>query len=113
MDSNSEFDALSEKFNSLCDENILSDTSHKEVKNVISSHSSSISTFNYKKISIIASGLYILSLFLTYYVLDPKYYQENEKTVKRQFLFCSVCIFLFLIIYYYTFSYILRKVLKN
>lgn len=110
MDNNSEFDALSEKFNSLCDDNILSEASHKDVKNVIID---STSNFNYKKISIIASGLYILSLFLTYYVLDPKYYQENEKTIKRQFLFCSVCIFLFLIIYYYTFSYILKKVLKN
>lgn len=110
MDSNSEFDALSEKFNSLCDDNILSEASHKDVKNVITV---STSNFNYKKISIITSGLYILSLFLTYYVLDPKYYQENEKTIKRQFLFCSVCIFLFLLIYYYTFSYILKNVLKN
>lgn len=110
MDSNSEFEALSEKFNSLCDDTILSDTSHKEIKNIVTDTTSNL---NYKKISIIASGVYILSLFLTYYVLDPKYYQEDEITIKRQFLFCSVCIFLFLIIYYYTFSYVLRKVLKN
>jgi hypothetical protein len=110
MDNNSEFETLSEKFNSLCDESTLSDISHKEVKNIAKVATSSI---NYKKVSIIASGLYVLSFFLTYYVLDPKYYQENEKTIKRQFLFCSICIFLFLIIYYYTFSYILRKVLKN
>ena len=110
MDSNSEFEALSEKFNSLCDDTILFDTSHKEIKNIVTDTTSNL---NYKKISIIASGVYILSLFLTYYVLDPKYYQEDEITIKRQFLFCSVCIFLFLIIYYYTFSYVLRKVLKN
>ena len=110
MDNNSEFEALSEKFNSLCDDTILFDTSHKEIKNIVTDTTSNL---NYKKISIIASGVYILSLFLTYYVLDPKYYQEDEITIKRQFLFCSVCIFLFLIIYYYTFSYILRKVLKN
>jgi len=110
MDNNSEFEALSEKFNSLCDDTILFDTSHKEIKNIVTDTTSNL---NYKKISIIASGVYILSLFLTYYVLDPKYYQEDEITIKRQFLFCSVCIFLFLIIYYYTFSYVLRKVLKN
>ena len=110
MDNNSEFEALSEKFNSLCDDTILFDTSHKEIKNIVTDTTSNL---NYKKISIIASGVYILSIFLTYYVLDPKYYQEDEITIKRQFLFCSVCIFLFLIIYYYTFSYVLRKVLKN
>ncbi len=110
MDNNSEFEALSEKFNSLCDDTILSDTSHKEIKNIVTEATSNL---NYKKISIIAAGVYILSLLLTYYVLDPKYYQEDEITIKRQFLFCSVCIFLFLIIYYYTFSYVLRKVLKN
>ena len=110
MDNNSEFEALSEKFNSLCDDSILSDTSHKEIKNTVMDNTSNL---NYKKLSIIALGVYILSLFLTYYVLDPKYYQEDEVTIKRQFLFCSVCIFFFLIIYYCTFSYVLKKVLKN
>lgn len=110
MDNNSEFEALSQKFNSLCDDNILSDTPPKETKTIVAD---SALNFNYKKLSIIALGVYILSFFLTYYVLDPKYYQEDEVTIKRQFLFCSVCIFFFLIIYYYIFSYILRKVLKN
>lgn len=107
MDEKSELDLLTNKFNSICDDTtaIVENTSTKNVP--ITKNRKTI--FNYKKVGLTILGVYILSVFLTYYVLDPKYYQEDGKTLKRQFLFCSVCVFLFLIIYYYGFRYILKK----
>lgn len=108
MDDSSEFDSLTERFNSLCDDNSVSEAIHKETEKIVATVSS-VPISNYKKVGITAFCLYIVSFFITYYIIDPKYYQENGKTLKKQFMFCSICVFLFLIIYYYGFRYILKK----
>lgn len=101
-----ELDSLTNKFNSICKE----DTAVESPKIIHSSNSvSKVSLTKYQKIGIIMFGVYVLSFLVTYYIIDPKYYQEEEKTNKKQFLFCSVCIFLFLLIFFYSFRHVLKK----
>lgn len=107
MEETSELDTLTTKFNNLCDDTV-------EIQTIPNTSSSSTSTKvtsikNYKKIGFMVLGVFIFSVILTYFFIDPKLYKENDKVSKKQFLFISLCVTLFLFIYYYGFRYILNK----
>lgn len=105
MEEKSELDTLTTKFNNLCDETVEIQT----VPNTSSSSTKVSSITNYKKIGFMVLGVFIFSTILTYFFIDPKLYKENDKVSKKQFLFISLCVTLFLFIYYYGFRYILNK----
>lgn len=105
MEETSELDTLTTKFNNLCDETVEIQTIPKP-----SSSSTKVTSItNYKKIGFMVLGVFIFSIILTYFFIDPKFYKENDKVSKKQFLFISLCVTLFLFIYYYGFRYILNK----
>lgn len=56
--------------------------------------------FNYKKYSILGGILFILSLLLVIFFLDEKYYKKNDKIQYHYILLDTICIMVFLILFY-------------
>lgn len=104
-----EFNTYTDKLSMLKENDNIVSSPKKITKTMFSS-----SKMDYKKYLYVLLGVYFFSLLVTYYFIDPKYYSEETdgkmKTNKKHFFFCSVCVTLFLIIYFYSFRIILRKV---
>ena len=58
--------------------------------------------FNYKKYSILGGILFILSLLLVIFFLDTKYYKKDDKIQYQYILLDTLCIMVFLVLFYFS-----------
>lgn len=68
---------------------------------------------NYKKILILLTILFIISITLTTFLLDEKFYKKDGKVNILSFLLDSFILFLFLLLFFFFTKWIIDKVFKN
>lgn len=67
---------------------------------------------NYKKIGILGGILFILSLLLVIFFLDTKYYKKEDKIQYQYILFDTICIMVFLVLFYFSTKWIQKLLSK-
>lgn len=68
--------------------------------------------FNYKKYSILGAILFVLSLLIVIFFLDEKYYKKNDKIQYHYILLDTICIMVFLILFYIS-TNLIKKLLNK
>ena len=82
------------------------------IQNEKSTSSYSLRGFNLKKIGIFGGILFILSLLIVIFFLDTKYYKKENKIQYHYILLDTLCVMIFLVLFYFSVKWIQKLFYK-